>query len=141
MRTAKVLVGGLAVVGVLAAGSAVLAQSLQRFPDVAPDHYAHDAIQWAAEVGVTTGYTDGTFKPERPLSKRHAVVFMERYYDEILGAQESADFTRADMMQVLYEIAGKPGGWNLWDSSQSGGTFGGEHFRRRRRIQDVGVVL
>ena len=85
------------------------AQSLQRFPDVPPDHEAHDAIQWAAEVGVTTGYTDGTFKPARPLSKRHAVVFMERYYDEILGAQESADFTRADMMQVLYEIAGKPG--------------------------------
>ena len=82
-------------------------ESLRRFPDVAPDHAAHDAIQWAAEVGVT--YTDGTFKPERPLSKRHAVVFLERYYDEILGADESADFTRADMMQVLYEIAGKPG--------------------------------
>ena len=119
MRTAKVLVSGFAVVGVLAAGSAVLAQGLQRFPDVPPDHAAHEAIEWAAEVGVTTGYTDGTFKPERPLSKRHAVVFMERYYDEILRADESADFTRADMMQVLYEIAGRPGGWNLWDSSQA----------------------
>ena len=85
------------------------AHSLQRFPDVPPDHSAHNAIQWAAEVGVTTGYTDGTFKPAQPLSKRHAVVFMERYYDEILRADESADFTRADMMQVLYEIAGKPG--------------------------------
>ena len=119
MRTARMLVTGLAVVGVLAAGSAVSAQSLQRFPDVPPDHEAHDAIEWAAEVGVTTGYTDGTFKPARPLSKRHAVVFMERYYDEILRADESADFTRADMMQVLYEIAGKPGGWNLWGSGQS----------------------
>ena len=58
----------------------------------------------AAEVGVTLGYTDGTFKPERPLSKRHAVVFMERYYDEILGADESENFTRGDMMVLLKAI-------------------------------------
>ena len=75
-----------------------------RFPDVAPDHYAFEAVEWAAEVGVTTGYADGTFKPERPLSKRHAVVFMERYYDEILQAEESEDFTRGDMMVLLKAI-------------------------------------
>ena len=75
-----------------------------RFPDVAPDHYAFEAVEWAAEVGVTTGYTDGTFKPERPLIKRHAVVFMERYYDEILQAEESEDFTRGDMMVLLKAI-------------------------------------
>ena len=76
----------------------------QRFPDVAPDHYAYEAVEWAADVGVTTGYEDGTFKPGRPLSKRHAVVFMERYYDEILQAEESADFTRGDMMVLLKAI-------------------------------------
>ena len=76
----------------------------QRFPDVSPDHYAFEAVEWAAEVGVTTGYTDGTFKPERPLSKRHAVVFLERYYDEILQAEESEDFTRGDMMVLLKAI-------------------------------------
>ena len=57
-----------------------------RFPDVAPDHYAFEAVEWAVEAGVTAGYADGTFKPERPLIKRHAVVFMERFYDEILQA-------------------------------------------------------
>ena len=76
----------------------------QRFPDVPPDHYAFEAVEWAAEVGVTTGYTDGTFKPQRPLIKRHAVVFMERYYDEILGTEESQDFTRGDMMVLLKAI-------------------------------------
>ncbi|MDE0666650.1 MAG: S-layer homology domain-containing protein [Acidimicrobiaceae bacterium] len=105
MRTSRVLVAALAVVGVLAAGTAVLAQSLQRFPDVAPGHYAFEAVEWAAEVGVTTGYTDGTFKPERPLSKQHAVVFMERYYDKILQAEESEDFTRGDMMVLLKAIS------------------------------------
>ena len=61
-------------------------------------------IEWAAEIGVTTGYDDGTFKPQRPLSKRHAVVFMERYYDQILQADESEDFTRGDMMVLLKAI-------------------------------------
>ena len=76
----------------------------QRFPDVPPDHHAFEAVEWAAETGVTTGYTDGTFKPERPLIKRHAVVFMERYYDEILQTEESEDFTRGDMMVLLKAI-------------------------------------
>ena len=101
---ARVCLIVLAVVGsVLAVAPAAAAQG-QRFPDVPADHYAFEAVEWAAEVGVTTGYTDGTFKPERPLSRRHAVVFMERYYDEILGAEESEDFTRGDMMVLLKAI-------------------------------------
>ena len=84
--------------GALAATA--VAQS-QRFPDVPPDHYAYEAVEWAAEAGVTVGYGDGTFKPEEPLGRWHALVFMERYYDEILQAEQSEDFTRADMMVVL----------------------------------------
>ena len=90
--------------GVIGALTATAVAQSQRFPDVAADHYAYEAVGWAAEVGVTTGYDDGTFKPARPLSKRHAVVFTERYYDEILGADESADFTRGDMMVLLKAI-------------------------------------
>ena len=100
-RTIAAIVCVAGIVGALAATA--VAQS-QRFPDVPPDHYASEAVEWAADVGVTTGYTDGTFKPEQPLSKRHAVVFMERYYDEILGADQSDDFTRGDMMVLLKAI-------------------------------------
>ena len=88
---------------VTALGTTAVAQS-QRFPDVPADHYAFEAIEWAAEVGVTAGYADGTFKPERPLVKRHAVLFMEAYYNGILGAEESEDFTRGDMMVILKAI-------------------------------------
>ena len=84
-------------------GSTAIAQS-QRFPDVPADHYAYEAIEWAAEAGVTAGYTDGTFKPQQPLRKSHAVVFMERYYDQILQADQSPDFTRGDMMVLLKTI-------------------------------------
>ena len=97
------LVAVIAALLVLASAGVAVAQS-QRFPDVPPDHPAHEAAEWAAGVGLTTGYTDGTFKPEQPLSKRHAVVFMERYYDQILGAEQSENFTRADMMVLLKAI-------------------------------------
>ena len=92
------------VAGAIGALTATAVAQTQRFPDVPVDHYAFEAVEWAAEVGVTTGYPDGTFKPEQPLSKRHAVVFMERYYDKILQAEESEDFTRGDMMVLLKAI-------------------------------------
>ncbi len=92
------------VVTVFAALTATAVAQSQRFSDVPTDHYAFEAVEWAASVGVTTGYTDGTFKPAQPLSKRHAVVFMERYYDEILGAEQSEAFTRGDMMVLLKAI-------------------------------------
>ena len=76
----------------------------QRFPDVGPDHYAFEAVEWAAAAGVTLGYGDGTFKPEVALSRWHARVFVERYYDEILGAEQPQNFTRADMMVLLKAI-------------------------------------
>ena len=90
--------GGDSATGSTGAGSG------QRFPDVGPDHYAFNAVEWAAEAGVTLGYGDGTFKPALALGRWHALVFMERYYDEILGADESDDFTRADMMVLLKAI-------------------------------------
>ena len=101
---ARVCLVVLAVVGSVLAVAPVAAAQGQRFPDVAADHYAFEAVEWAVEAGVTAGYTDGTFKPQRPLIRRHALVFMERYYDEILGADESEDFTRGDMMVLLKAI-------------------------------------
>lgn len=101
----KRLIVTLIAVAVVAVAGTAVAQTAQRFSDVPPDHEAFQAIEWAASAGVTAGYGDGTFKPDRPLSKRHAVVFMERFYDEILGAEQSEDFTRSDMMRVLYEMS------------------------------------
>lgn len=98
-----------AAVVVLSVAGTVAAQSALRFSDVPADHPDFAAINWAAEVGVTAGYGDGTFRPEQPLSLRHATVFLTRYYEEVLGADVSEDFTRSDMMRVLYEMAGSPG--------------------------------
>ncbi len=104
MRTIiRTVIAAVALVGLLV--GAAVAQG--RFSDVPADHENADAIAWAANVGVTAGYGDGTFRPEEPLKRAHARVFIERYYDNILGADgddnyRSDSFTRGDMMQLLY---------------------------------------
>ena len=109
-RSVAAVVAALTVVGTAAVTASAVSQ---RFSDVPPEHEAFDAAEWAASVGLTAGYEDGTFRPDVPLSKRHAGVFMDRFYEQVLGAEESADFTRADMMMLLKAIhdgSAPPGG-------------------------------
>lgn len=47
------------------------------FTDVEKNAY-YDAILWAQEVGVTKGYTDGTFKPNKTCTRGEIVTFMYR---------------------------------------------------------------
>ena len=104
------------IVGALAATA--VAQS-QRFPDVPPDHEAYEAVEWAAEVGLTVGREDGTFGPNEALPKWRALIFMERFYDDVLGADESGAFTSGDMMMLLKAI--NDGSTRESGSRESGG--------------------
>lgn len=104
----RLAVALLVVTALTVAGTAV-AQTAQRFSDVPPEHEAHTAVEWAADVGLTVGYGDGTFGPDDPMSRWQAVTFMERYFDQILGADgrggfTSDEFTRGDMMILLKAI-------------------------------------
>ena len=47
------------------------------FTDVTKNSY-YDAILWAQEVGVTKGYSDGTFKPNKTCTRGEIVTFMNR---------------------------------------------------------------
>lgn len=47
------------------------------FTDVTKNSY-YDAILWAQEVGVTKGYNDGTFKPNKTCTRGKIVTFMNR---------------------------------------------------------------
>lgn len=67
----------------LFAGGAAVGQSVQRFSDVPTDHYAHGAIEWAARNGITSGYGDGTFRPESPMTRAQMMVYLMRYHDSL----------------------------------------------------------
>ena len=48
------------------------------FKDVPVGHTAYDPVKKLAAAGITTGYNDGTFKPQENLSRAHIAVFIAR---------------------------------------------------------------
>ena len=65
---------------VLTLGTTALAAG--SFNDVAEDAYYADAVAWAAEKEITTGYEDGTFRPARTVTRAEAVTFLWRMAGE-----------------------------------------------------------
>ena len=49
------------------------------FSDVANGEWYYDAVMWAASAGVVKGYTDGTFRPNTPISRQEMVTMIYRY--------------------------------------------------------------
>jgi len=50
-----------------------------RFPDVTHGPPFEAAINWAADNGITTGFGDGTFGPDLPVTRAQNVTFAHRY--------------------------------------------------------------
>ncbi|MDQ0196491.1 S-layer homology domain-containing protein [Paenibacillus wynnii] len=53
------------------------------FIDVSSKYWAYSYIQILASNGITTGYENGTFKPDQELSRLHFVLFLTRYLNEV----------------------------------------------------------
>lgn len=56
--------------------------STTEFSDVPKDNWAHPFVSALAANEITTGYPDGTFKPNNKLSRQHFAVFMARNLDD-----------------------------------------------------------
>jgi hypothetical protein len=56
------------------------------FRDVPPGAPFDREISWMASTGITTGYTDGTFRPNGHVSREAMSAFMYRYEDPPAGA-------------------------------------------------------
>ena len=57
------------------AGAAVTA----RFSDVPEDHWAAEAIEWATDTGIIAGTGDGTFEPNKPVTRAQLAVILWKY--------------------------------------------------------------
>ena len=49
------------------------------FSDVSDNKYYYKAVLWAAENGITKGYSDGTFRPDETCLREHVVTFLYRF--------------------------------------------------------------
>lgn len=60
------------------------------FPDVAETAWCADEISWAADLGLITGYANGNFGPNDPVTRQQLVTILYRYavamgYDVSVG--------------------------------------------------------
>jgi len=76
----RFLAGAVVAVVVLAPATA---WATHVFVDVDDDRFYADAVEWAADNGITTGSPAGadTFKPEDPVTRGEVVTFLKRYHD------------------------------------------------------------
>lgn len=49
------------------------------FSDVRVGSWYYEPVKWAVSMGIATGYTDGTFKPNDKVTNEDAMVFMKRF--------------------------------------------------------------
>ncbi len=85
---------------------ALPAYGAKAFPDVlSPDHdWASEQIEEMTDLGIIKGYTDGTFKPDRAVSKVEALILFARvagYSEEAYKA--CADFANEKYKYILNE--------------------------------------
>jgi hypothetical protein len=71
---------GVAVVTALFMGP-VSAFASHQFPDVPDSNLFHDQIDWMSDTGITTGFPDGTFKPNANVTRGQMSAFMFRLYN------------------------------------------------------------
>ena len=65
------------------------------FSDVPSGVWYTDAVARMYELGITTGYADGTYRPNDPVSRAEMAVFLDRAFDAI--QQSSADIVFTDV--------------------------------------------
>ena len=51
-------------------------------------HWAREDIDWAMDNGIVNGYPDGTFQPDKPITRAEAAVIARRIYKLLKGAKE-----------------------------------------------------
>ncbi|MDE0139498.1 MAG: S-layer homology domain-containing protein [bacterium] len=52
-----------------------------RFTDVPDDSWYRPYVERLAELEITTGYSDGTFRPKEPVTRAHMALFLTRAFD------------------------------------------------------------
>lgn len=60
------------------------------FTDIAPNAYYAEAVDWALEREITTGYSSDIFGPHEPLLRWHMAVFLWRYQGNPETTSEAA---------------------------------------------------
>ncbi len=79
-KVSRLLLAGLTVVS-LSAGTTYAVMS---FKDADMSSYYGKYLQWAADNGIVTGYSDGTFRPGNNVTRAELVTILGRYHEMMM---------------------------------------------------------
>ena len=73
------------------------------FPDVSDSAWYADAVAWAADGGIVYGFQDGTFGPNKPITREQMTTILYRYTGDyngrdVSGLGDLAAFADADQI-------------------------------------------
>ena len=82
------------------------------YSDVSANRYFSQAVAWAAEQGIATGYPDGTFHPNQPVTRQELAAFLWRYA-KLAGwkTEGSGDLKGFDDADQVMPYAAVPMAW------------------------------
>lgn len=97
------------------------------FTDVDSSKYYYKAVLWAAEKGITKGYSDGTFRPDDTCLREHVATFLWRYAGEPEPSEQENPFNDVGDTDYYYKAtvwANQNGIAKGYTSGEHAGGFG-----------------
>ena len=89
------------------------------YTDVNPDAYYYDALVWATENHIVSGFRDGTFRAYQQISRQDLAVFLYRFNNVQEDADDSVLDSFADQNRVS-AYAREPMAWAVANGLISG---------------------
>ena len=86
------------------------ARGSDRFVDVPPDHWANDAVGWAADRGITSGVSATQFGGIQTLTREQMITFLHRARGSPSGSSKGSDLYW-DVPEDRSQWANLPIGW------------------------------
>ena len=77
----------------------------QIFTDVLPGSWYETAVNWAAAQGFVSGYGDGTFGPDEPITREQLAVILYQYSKSTETTFEELEFLDASQVSSWAEVA------------------------------------
>lgn len=75
------------------------------FSDVAEDAWYSEAVYWAYQAGIIAGYSDGTFAPNKNITREQLVTMLYRYAGEPAVGNEALPFEDANAISEYAQPA------------------------------------
>ena len=80
-----------------------VALASHQFSDVPDSYLFHNSVDWAFDYGIATGYSNGTYRPNDPVTRGQMTAFMRRLSGEFELVSESIDPSSSTVQSLTTE--------------------------------------